>query len=87
MTVKDLIKKLSEFPPNMQVMLWDGWEGEYDTRIKVKKSRAERVVYKDENRTKTFEWVDYNRFGGNIQSKNIIVIEAKKPKGTRLLGR
>ena len=75
MKVKDLIKKLEKLPKNAQVLLWEGFNGEYIPRMKIDLRGAGRVKYTGE---KAGKWEDDipsfipNKY---IQLKKVVCIQ------------
>ena len=86
MKVKDLIKKLEKLPKNAQVLLWEGFNGEYIPRMEIDLRGAGRVKYPNE---KAGPWEDeipsfiHKEY---IQLKDIVCIQGIN-KGKRLEGR
>ena len=92
MTVRQLIEKLQKLPQNHQVMLWDGWEGEY-AYFNINMRRAERFYVNKtcengEHIKSIGEWTDYVRYSEPeyLQSKQIVEFSPKYDKNKQLTG-
>lgn len=96
MKAKDLIAHLQKFPPNMEVMIWEGFNCEYHPKIKVTKRVARRHYMSKKRFAKVGmekssigPWEDrvaYSHGKEFIQKKNIISlcpIGPKKVEGLR----
>ncbi len=96
MKVRDLIKALSLMPQNLEVMLWDGWESEYNTKIKVKTVMAERHFIPKKKHEATggkgyysTEWQDRVRYMTPefLQRRKIVELSATDNNGREESGR
>jgi hypothetical protein len=75
MKVKDLIKHLKKLPQNAQVMLWEGFNAEYLTKIKISRTTVGRARYPNE---KPDNWSDYVPAfipKGNREYKRVVCIQ------------
>lgn len=85
---KDLIAILQKFPKNAQVMIWEGFNSEFVSKIKVDLSYAERSSYNYNGFKQKGEWSDTVLYADpeNIERKKIICIQCKMPAGKKVEG-
>lgn len=90
MKVKDLIAQLEKLPKNAQVMVWEGFNGEFHPKIKISQTVATRSYLSKKKfpkvnmeKSSIGPWVDNVRYSHGKeyeQSRKIICIEAVGPK-------